>query len=124
MTAQIRKLEPKSLDGAPFFVPTDNTALRRSLEQWFEARGIRPRAVAEFEDSALLKVFGEAGAGLFPAPSAIEAEIRKRYGVCRVGTLPGLRERFYVISLEKRLRNPAVVAITKSARRSLFAPIR
>jgi len=115
---------PKSLNGAPFLVPTDNTVLRRSLEQWFEARGIRPQAVAEFEDSALLKVFGEAGAGLFPAPAAIEAEIRERYGVCRVGILPGLRERFYVISLEKRLRNPAVVAITESARRSLFAPIR
>jgi LysR family transcriptional activator of nhaA len=115
---------PKSLTGAPFLVPTDNTALRRSLEQWFEARGIRPRVVAEFEDSALLKVFGEAGAGLFPAPAAIEAEIRERYDVRRVGILPGLREHFYVISLERRLGNPAVVAISQSARKSLFAPIR
>jgi len=115
---------PQSLDGAPLLVPTDNTALRRSLDQWFEGRAIRPRVVAEFEDSALLKVFGEAGAGLFPAPAAIEAEIRERYGVRRVGTLPNLRERFYVISPERRLSNPAVVAISQSARRDLFAVIR
>ena len=67
---------PKSLSGAPLLLPTDNTMLRRSLDQWFDARGLRPVVVSEFEDSALLKTFGQAGVGIFPAPSVIAAERR------------------------------------------------
>jgi len=43
---------PKSLDGAPMLLPTDNTALRRSLDKWFQEIGVRPRvreAVQLFE---------------------------------------------------------------------------
>jgi len=111
---------PRSLDGAPFLLPTENTTLRRSLEQWFEAQAIRPVIVSEFDDSALLKVFGQAGLGIFAAPSIIEAEIRRQFRVQRIGQTDDVRERFYAISVERKLKHPAVVAISESARRKLF----
>jgi LysR family transcriptional activator of nhaA len=101
-------------------LPTETTALRRALDQWFDAQGIRPQVVSEFEDSALLKVFGQQGLGVFPAPSAIDAEVRRQYGVRLVGTTTAVRERFYAISVERRLKNPAVVAICDAARETLF----
>jgi LysR family transcriptional activator of nhaA len=115
-----RKNFPKSLSGAPVLLPTDNTALRRSLDDWFERIGVRPRIVSEFEDSALLKAFGEQGLGLFPAPSVIEDEVHGKYGVESVGTADGVRERFYAISPERRLKHPAVVAISNAARSNLL----
>jgi LysR family transcriptional activator of nhaA len=111
---------PRSLDRAPMLLPTDDSVLRRSLEQWFDQRGIRPLAVAEFEDPALLKTFGQAGRGLFAAPSVIEREIARQYGVRIVGRTDEVRERFYAISAERRLEHPAVVALTRAARDKLF----
>lgn len=111
---------PRSLDGAPMLLPSEDTELRRSLEQWFTALGIRPRTVSEFDDSALLKVFGQEGAGIFAAPSAVEREIRRQYDVAIVGRTDAIRERFYAITVERRLTNPAVVAISQAARDTLF----
>ena len=111
---------PAALDGAPFLLPTDNTTLRHSLDQWFEAHGVHPRIVAEIEDSALLKVFGHSGAGFFAAPSVVEGEIERQYQVERVGRVDTIRERFFAISIERRLKHPAVLAITQSARSRLF----
>jgi LysR family transcriptional activator of nhaA len=111
---------PRSLDGAPFLLPTDNTTMRRSLNQWFEAKAIHPLVVGEFEDSALLKVFGQQGRGLFAASSAIEKEVLDQYGVKVVGRLDDVRERFYAISVERKLKHPAVIAICESAKKELF----
>jgi len=110
---------PRSLDGAPFLFPRADSTLRRLLDDWFEAQGIRPQIVGEFEDSALLKVFGQSGAGLFAMPSAIDAEVRSQYEVRLVGRVE-LRERFYAITVERKLKHPAVVAISGAARRELF----
>lgn len=112
---------PLSLDKAPMLLPTQNTSVRRVLEQWFDEREIHPRVVHEFEDSALLKVFGQAGEGLFTAPSAIEAEVCRQYGVRRLGRISDVQERFYAISAERRLKHPAVVAISEAARDYVFA---
>jgi LysR family transcriptional activator of nhaA len=101
-------------------LPTENTTLRRSIEQWLDHERIRPKVVGEFEDSALLKVFGQAGKGLFPAPAVIESEVRSQYDVKLVGRVPGVKERFYAISAERRLKHPAVVAISEAARQRLF----
>ncbi|MFN8641090.1 MAG: transcriptional activator NhaR [Candidatus Binatia bacterium] len=120
LATRFRRGFPRSLDGAPFLMPTDNTVLRRSLDQWLAQQGLRPRIVSEFEDSALLKAFGERGVGLFAAPTAIEAEIRRQYGVQVVGRVEQVRERFYAISVERRLKHPAVVAISEAAREKLF----
>jgi len=111
---------PRSLDGAPMLLPTEDNALRRSLDQWLDAQRIRPVAVAEFEDPALLKTFGQAGRGLFAGPSVIEREISRQYGVRVVGRLAEVRERFYAISAERRLEHTAVVALTRAARDRLF----
>lgn len=121
LARKYRRGFPRSLDGAPVLLPTDNTALRRSLDQWFDGLGIRPLVRAECDDTALLKVFGQAGHGMFAAPSAIEAEIRRQYVVESIGRAEDLREQFYAISLERRLKHPAVIAITEAARSKVFA---
>ena len=112
-----RRRFPASLDGAPFLLPTSTTALRRELEHWFDAEDIRPAVVGEFDDSALLKVFGQAGAGLFAAPDVIEKEIRRQYGVRVIGRVESMKERFYAISVERRVKHPAVAAIADAARK-------
>jgi LysR family transcriptional activator of nhaA len=111
---------PRSLDGAPMLLPTDDNVLRRSLDQWLAAEGIRPVPVGEFQDPALLKAFGQAGHGLFAGPAVIEREIVRQFGVRVVGRLDEVRERFYAISAERRLEHPAVVALTRAARDKLF----
>lgn len=120
LATKYRKNFPASLDGAPILLPLENAAVRRSLEQWFEAQNIRPRIVGQFQDSALLKVFGQAGVGVFVAPTAVEQDIRRHYHVSAVGRTEAVTERFYAISVERKLKHPAVVAISESARQSLF----
>ena len=119
LARQYRRGFPGSLAGAPLLLPAGNAALRRSLDQWFDELGIRPAVRGEFSDSALLKAFGGRGEGLFVAPTAVENEVRRMYGVGIVGREERVRERFYAISAEKRLAHPAVLAITQAARTSL-----
>jgi LysR family transcriptional activator of nhaA len=119
LAARRRRAFPRSLDGAPFLLPAETTALRRSLDEWFEQRSLRPNPVCEFEDSALSMAFGQAGLGLFAAPSILEREIRRQYRVVPVGRAPEVRERFYAISVERRLKHPALIAIDEAARRKL-----
>lgn len=121
LAARHRRGFPRSLDGAPLLLPLEGSPLRRSLNQWFDRHGVAPRVVAEFEDSALLKVFGTDGVGIFPAPTVLEADVARQYGVQVVGRAPEVRERFYAISVERKLKNPAVVAISEAARHDLFA---
>jgi LysR family transcriptional activator of nhaA len=120
MAKAYRRGFPRSLDGAPFLLPTDNTVLRRSLEQWFDATGIRPLVRGEFADPALLKVFGQTGAGVFAVRTAVEEETQRQHNVRLLGRVEAIRERFYAISLERKLKHPAVVAITETARQQLF----
>jgi LysR family transcriptional activator of nhaA len=118
--AELKKSFPASLDGAPVLLPAAETALRRSLDEWFEAQGVRPAVAGEFDDSALLTAFGARGLGFFAAPSVIEKEICRQYDVDTVGRTEEIRERFYAISVERRLRHPAVVAIADAARARTF----
>ena len=111
---------PQSLDGAPLLMPTGSSALRRALEYWFQRVGIAPRVVAEFEDRALMKAFGEAGAGVFTAPTAVEGDVVAKYGVAVVGRTEEVKERFYAISAERRIKSPAAALITERARGGLF----
>ncbi len=121
LASKYRRKFPSSLDGAPLLLPIETTAVRRDLDQWFYAEGIRPRIVGEFEDTALMKVFGQDGIGLFPAPAVIEEEVCQQYNVHVVGRTETVRERYYAISVERRLKHPAVLAICESARDHLFA---
>ncbi len=120
LARKYRKGFPESLNGAPFLMPAGNAALRRLLDQWFDALGIRPKIRGEFSDSALLKAFGQFGDGLFAAPTAVEVDVKRMYHVAVVGREDTLRERFYAVSVEKRLKHPAVVAISEAARATLF----
>jgi LysR family transcriptional activator of nhaA len=121
LAGRLRRRFPASLHGAPMLLPAEGAVLRRSLEQWLDGRGIRPHVVSEFEDSALLKAFGAAGTGVFGVPSVIENEVRRQYGVKVVGRSEEVRERFYAISHERRLKHPAVLAVCEGARERLFA---
>jgi LysR family transcriptional activator of nhaA len=121
LAEQYRAGFPESLDGAPFLLPSETTALRRALDRWADERALRLDVVAELEDSALVKVFGQHGAGVFVAPSAIEAEIEAQYRVSVVGRANDLRERYYAITGERRVRHAGVRRITEDASASLFA---
>ncbi len=111
---------PRSLNGAPFLLPTANTALRRSLDQWFDEEGISPRIEAEIEDSALIKTFGSGGAGLFVSPTSVAEEIESQYKVRLVGRIDAVEERVYAVTLHRKLKQPAVTAILENARKHLF----
>ena len=120
LARKYRRQFPQSLDGAPFLLHGESSALRRSLEQWFSTAGVRPTVIAEVDDVAILQVFGQHGMGLFAAPTVAEASIKASYGVQVVGRLDDVRERFYAISADRKLKHPAVVAISDSARHHLF----
>jgi LysR family transcriptional activator of nhaA len=111
---------PASLSDAPLLLPPASSVARRSLDQWLDERGFRPRIVGEFHDSALMKVFGQEGLGLFPAPSAIEEGVCRQYAVQPIGRIPEIRERFYAISVDRRLRHPAVIKISQAAKTQVF----
>jgi LysR family transcriptional activator of nhaA len=112
---------PQGLDQAPFLLPMENTSMRRVLNQWFDSSGIQPRVVGEFDDVALLKVFGQDGRGLIFIPSIIVSDVEKQFPLRSIGIIPEIRERFYAVSLQRRIKNPAVLAITEAARKELLA---
>ena len=116
LASTLRRRFPQSLSGAPMLLPGEGTVVRRQLDDWFQATGIRPRIVGEFDDSALMKAFGEHGAGAFVGATAIAGEIQRQYRVAPVGEIAAIRERFYAISPERRIKHPAVVAIAEGAR--------
>lgn len=121
LAAQVRDGLPGSLDGAPMLLPTEGTALRRGVDGWLDRHGVRPRVVAEFDDSALLKAFAQDGLGVFAAPAAVAEAVCRQHHVEVIAPLDGLRERYYAISAERRLVHPAVVAIREGARAHLRA---
>jgi LysR family transcriptional activator of nhaA len=121
LAARHRRRFPESLHGAPMLLPTVGSETRRTLDRWFDDAGCRPRIVAEINDSAVIKEFGRAGAGLFPIASAVLNEVKQQYGVELVGHLPDVRLHFYAITLERKLTHPAVVAISQAAKDGLLS---
>ncbi|MCC7540594.1 MAG: transcriptional activator NhaR [Deltaproteobacteria bacterium] len=121
LVARYGREYPQSLDGVPILLPLDGSPLRRALDQWFAHQNVRPRVVAEFADSALMKVFGADGVGIFAAPSVMAREVQLQHGVRALGRITEVRERFYAITAERRIKSPAVVAISEAARNELFA---
>lgn len=111
---------PASLDGAPFLLPQQGTSLRQGLDRWFSNHGIRPSITGEFADSALLKVFGQSGAGVFAVPTVIEREVRRQHRAHRIGLADGIVERYYAISVQRKIHHPAVATICDTARARLF----
>jgi LysR family transcriptional activator of nhaA len=119
LARKLRRGFPKSLNGAPALLPMANTGLRRSIEKWFHANGIRPRLVGEFEDPALLHVFAFRGLGFIPVATLVAKEAATRFGFGVIGRTDACRQRFYAITPERRLTHPIVTAITSGARKRL-----
>jgi LysR family transcriptional activator of nhaA len=120
IAARYRKGFPKSLDGAPMLLPSEHTAVRRSLDLWFDAQRVHPMVVGDFDDTALMFSFGQDGEGIFPAPSVVQSHVQRVVGVRLVGSTEQVKHRFYIISAEQHPRHPAVLAIREAARQELF----
>jgi LysR family transcriptional activator of nhaA len=120
LASEMRVGFPRSLDGAPFLLPSSNTGFRRELDTWFLAHKIKPTVVGEFHDAALLAEFAEAGAGLFAAPDAIAVETGRVRGLVRAGPIKALRATYYAITGERRIAHPAVSLVAGAARDKLF----
>ena len=121
MAVRYRRNFPRSLESAPMLLPTSNAMLRRLLDDWFVRKDIHPNIVGEFEDSATLKAFGHEGYGIFPGSSVMEKEICRQYQVQVVSRVDSVKQRFYAITVERRLKHPAVLAIVEGARQNLLA---
>jgi len=119
LAASYGKDFPGNLNGAPFLLPTRNNALRGKIEVWFVQHQVKPDVVGEFEDNALLNTFGRRGLGLFFAPAALASDVEAQYGAVQVGLVPGVREQFYVISNERKIKHPAVEAILAAAQKGM-----
>ncbi len=115
-----QKRFPQSLDGAPMLLPNQTSPLRRGLDEWFDDMNIAPLTVAEFDDSALLKAFGEAALGVYPAPAAIADEVASMYHSVELGAVDSISESYFAISPERKLKHPAILQITEVARAKLF----
>ena len=122
--AGLKRKFPHSLDGAPFLMPAEGTAMRRHLQRWLDQHGIRPALTGEFDDFALMEAFGSRGLGAFAVPSVIEGEMCEKLGVQPLGRLEDVRETYYAITVERKLRHPAVVAIAEAARDETFRSAR
>ncbi|MBU1665184.1 MAG: LysR family transcriptional regulator, partial [Gammaproteobacteria bacterium] len=121
LAARLSGTFPEQLDGAPLLIPGEDSALRAPLTRWLERCNLRPRIVGEFDDSALMKAFGKGGAGIFPAPSVTRQEVESQYGVVMLGETLEITERFYAISVERKIAHPAVRAVSEGARAGVFA---
>ncbi len=121
LAKRCRRGFPSSLNGVPMLLPTMDTALRQALERWLHDNDLHPEIVGEFADSAVLKVFGQNGAGVFAVPTVVEAEVRRQYKVRKIKEIEEVTERFYAISVERRVRHPAVAAIYDAARQTMFS---
>jgi LysR family transcriptional activator of nhaA len=120
LAIKYRRNFPKSLDQAPFLLPLEGTALRRSLDEWFTKVGIRPIVRCEVGDRDLFEVFAEAGTGVFATPTILEQRLRRQFDVQVVGRVEEIREKYYAISTERKLKHPGVIAISDAARKQLF----
>tara|TARA_Y100000588_G_scaffold19688_1_gene20130 strand:- start:1752 stop:2669 length:918 start_codon:yes stop_codon:yes gene_type:complete len=121
LARQLQKGFPETLTNAPMLLPSQHTTVRRSLDRWLDERDLFPTIVAEFDDSALLKVFGQAGEGVFPVPTAIEDRVKKQYEVALVGRIPEVLDVFYAISVEKRVEHQSTLRILKQAANTFFS---
>ncbi|MBU8898833.1 transcriptional activator NhaR [Corallococcus sp. H22C18031201] len=118
--AHLKNDFPRSLDGAPVLLPSDESSVRRSLDLWFERQGLRPLIAGDFDDSAMLQAFGQTGHGVFAMPSITEAEVVRQLNVSVIGRTDEIETCFYAITVERRLRHPSVVAIAEAARAHVF----
>lgn len=120
LSKKIEKKFPDNLKNTPLLLPGQDSALRNALMRWLNQHDVRANIVGEFDDSALMKSFGQAGAGVFPVPSAVTDEVCQQFKVKKIGSTQEIKEQFYIISVERRLTHPAVKAVSNGARENIF----
>jgi LysR family transcriptional activator of nhaA len=120
LARRLKSRFPQSLTGAPLLLPSPNTAIRRSLDLWLQEQDVHPTCIGEFQDSALMMVFGEAGRGVLPAPTVMHDQITRQYGLRALGELEEVSERYYVISPERKISHPAVARIVEHAKKGIL----
>ena len=113
---QYRKHFPFSLHDAPMLLPTEQNAIRLQFDAWCRDQGIFPKISGQFDDSALMKAFAQAGAGVFFMSSVIEDEICRNFDVKVIGRISEIKQKYYAITVERKVKHPAVAAICDSAR--------
>lgn len=118
LARRLKRGFPKSLDGAPMIIPTDDTSLGRQVRAWLDDRRVRPQVTAEVEDSALMKVLGRAGDGCFPSPTILARRIEREFAVVRVGEAPELRWRYFAITTDRRVRHHGLLRVLAGAKES------
>ncbi|WP_440873787.1 transcriptional activator NhaR [Thalassotalea sp. PLHSN55] len=106
---------PKMLAQFPWLIQSKKSAVRPRLSSWLEQQNIAPNIVAEFDDSALMKAFGQTGFGVFSGPTLMEDYIANKYSVNIIGRTNEIKESYYIISPERRLKHPAILEIVNSA---------
>jgi LysR family transcriptional activator of nhaA len=116
LALRYRKGFPGSLDKAPLLMPSDESEIRSLLDEWFQKINVRPLILGEFSDTALLQIFGDSGDGMFPAPTVLERQLKEQFGVQLIGEVPQVKQRYYLITAEKQVRHPAIIAIIEGAR--------
>jgi LysR family transcriptional activator of nhaA len=120
LAAKLRRKFPQSLDGAPALLPSENMGMRMALETWFDAQGIRPRVIGEFEDSALMEVCSSGGRGFTVVHTVVDRAALKHYGLRVIAKVKDCASDFYAITAERRVKHPAAVAITQHAYGEIF----
>lgn len=106
---------PQCLSDFPWLMQSKKSAVRTRLSSWLEKQNIAPNIVAEFDDSALMKSFGQTGFGVFSSPTLIEEYVADKYGVKILGRTDKFKEPYYIISPERRLKHPAILEIVNAA---------
>ena len=120
MAEKYRVNFPLSLNGAPILLPTRNNAIRGRIDFWLESNDLHPDIIGEFDDNALLHTFGRNGRGLFPAPSLLAKDVLEQFNAVPVGAMAQVREQFYAISNERKIKHPAVEAILTAMHGEVF----
>ena len=123
LARRYRRGFPSSLQGAPFLLPDAGGVLRRQLERWFSDLNLSPRVCGEFADNAMMKIAGVSGLGLLAVPGIIEDDVRRIYGLHRVGVAVGVHEQFYAVSVERRIKHSGVLAIREQAKLGVSHPL-
>ncbi len=110
-----RERFPQSLNDLPVLLPTGHAPLRTTLELWFEAQGLRPRIVGEFEDSALLAVFSARGLGVFPVSRLGADDVGLIRGLRLLGRCEGVGEEIHAIRSRRGQHHPLVQRVMAGA---------
>ncbi|MFT5756960.1 MAG: LysR family transcriptional activator of nhaA [Alteromonadaceae bacterium] len=114
---------PQSLDGQPFFTAGEGSNQHLNILYWFNELDITPKIIGEFDDSVLTKYFGQAGYGVFCAPTIIENHVIEQFEVELIGRTIDITEHYYLISPERKVKHPAVQHLLTQGKKLFNQPM-